>query len=202
MLRKFHIERSVSCHHLLIGSAEVVRISAWTSDIVMSRTPIKSLDIKLSSWPPLVQSCFYLERFNHEMTSGSLYNKCECVLTIKNSQVKANKFERQIDSSGCDCWHQVFTSTLALRLCTDVCLSYTAWFAYSFPIASVPLFCNIKSIALVQGFLIISYKPGVIAELDQVGSIVQSCSKRRRPTLKNSHVKFLCLWQSLHCCLT
>ena len=63
MLRKFHIERSASCHHLLVGSAQVVKIKAWTPDIVISPTPIKSLDIKRPSWPPLVQSCFYLEVF-------------------------------------------------------------------------------------------------------------------------------------------
>jgi len=96
MLRKFHIERSVSCRHLLIRSAQVVRITSWSPDIVMSPTPIKSLDIKRPSCPPLIQSCCYLEVYHHEMTSRSLYNKRKRVFTIKNSQVKANRFECQI----------------------------------------------------------------------------------------------------------
>ena len=51
MLRKLHIERPVSCHHLLIRSVlQVVRNTVWTPDIVMSLPhPFKSLDIKRPS---------------------------------------------------------------------------------------------------------------------------------------------------------
>ena len=62
--------------------------------------------------------------FRHEMSPGSLYNKHTTGLTVKNSRVKANKFECRVDSSGCDCWHQVYTSTDPLHLCTDVFFFY------------------------------------------------------------------------------
>jgi hypothetical protein len=200
MLRKFHIERSVSCRHLLIRSSQVVRITSWTPDIVMSTTPIKSLDVKRRSWPPLVQYCFYLEVFHHEMTSVCTINGREC-FTIKNSQVKANRFECQIPVA-------VTADTGFLPVHTHASVYWRLVILHC--LVCIFVSCCQRSFVLQYyvyctcarfSYYFISGKPGVSAELDQFSSMLKPCSKRR--TLKPSHFKLLCLYRvCLHCCLT
>jgi hypothetical protein len=135
------------------------------------------------------------------MTSCSLCNKRKCVFTIKNSQVKANRFECQIPLAvtADTRFLPVHTHTSAYwRL---VFLNYLVYIFVSHCQRSSVLQYYVYCTCARFSYYFVSGKPGVSAELDQVSSILQPCSKRR--TVKTWQFKFLCRDSvCLHCCLT